>query len=296
MNARHLPVATLLSVLAALGATACGRSVDVGWYEPPPADIGTAQRVVITDAYGREDAVDTVAIQARDAILAHGYFEATDRQHRTRLEVGRRGDVWLDTGDALEARTLYVRVDVLEWSAFTTETETLSEDGLEVYVDVLNTAHVLLSVTAADARGLVIDELEVEATAEEGGDLTDDQIAWLLEEASEDALREGLRDLLPAHRVDRVPLDDSDEALHETLDARMAPAAKVELLDRFLAAHPDHTGARYNRAAHKGAMGDFDGALADYDAALDRDRGNTMYAESRAKCADRAAAARALGR
>jgi hypothetical protein len=283
-----------LVALSAFAASGCGRSVDVAWWQAPAADIGTAQRVVITDAYGREDAVDTTATQARDYILAHGYFSATDRQHRTRLEVGRRGDVWLDTHEAMEADAIYLRIDVLEYSAFTAETVT--DDGQSVTVSENTTAHALLSITAADAHGLIIEELEVEGIAEQAGALTDDDVAALLDTATQSALREGLTDLLPVRRTDRVPLDDRDQALHTILDAHAAPDTKVERLTAFLHEHPEHAGALYNRGAHKEARGDFEGALVDYDAAMDRDASQQMYVESHAACRERMDASRRLGR
>lgn len=290
MTSFRFPGFVLFMLALATGAAGCGRSVDVAWWQPPAAHIGAAQRVVITDAYGRDDAVDVVAMQARDHILAHGYFQATDRQHRTRLEVTRRGDVWLDTNEALEANTVYVRVDVLEWSAFSADS--YDEAGELVAVD--NSAHVLLSVTAADDRGLLVDELEVEGTSEQEGALDDDQIAALIESASAHALAEGLTDILPARMSARIPLDDSDEALHAILDADVSLPAKVARLDAFLAQHPRHAAALYDRAAHKDAAGEHQAALADYDAALALDGSRDFYAESRAACVARQDAARAL--
>jgi tetratricopeptide (TPR) repeat protein len=246
--------------------------------------------VAITDAYGRE--VDVVALQARDAILAHGYFVATDRQHRTRLEVARNGEVWLDTNEALAADTLYVRVDVLGWNAMTSET--VDEEG-EI-VDSVTVAQVTLSLTAASAHGLLVDELEVTHNAELAGNANDDDVSALLEAASRGALTEALQEILPVRRTDKLPLDDRDDALEPILDAKLEPQQMVARLDAFIEAHPSHAGAIYNRAAHKDAMGDYVGALNDYDAALALDDSKDMYADSRSGCLERRAAAHALGR
>lgn len=275
-------------------ASGCGRSVAVSWWEPPAAAIGAAQQVVVTDAYGRTDAVDVVARQARDHIRAHGYFEATDRQHRVRLEVDRHGDVWLDNGEGLAVDTVYVRVDVLEWSAFTADTAT--DTGDTVIVESTTTAHVLLTVTAADRDGLLMDALPVETTAEQAGALSDDDVIALLEGAARDALAQGLADVLPQARSARVPLDDRDQALHPILDAELDPTAKIARLDEILSDEPNHAGAHYNRAVLNEARGAYDAALVDYDAALSLDSTSEMYAESRAACLDRLDAARRLGR
>jgi hypothetical protein len=300
-HSTHTLAHTLVLAPAILLAAGCGESVQVQWWEPT-ADVGGADTIVITDAYGRDDATAAVADITQAQVQEHGYFTAIDRKHRVRLEVSRQGEPWLDTGEAMQVNTVYLRVDVLEWSATSVDQFDVDPETGEETETSTTYAHVLLSVSAADDRGLLLDEHEVATDAEQAGFLDDEQVAALLDGAAAQAIGEALAVLLPTRMQESVALDVRDGALEEIVDDidTTADLPRAERsLTAFLAQHADHAGALYDRAVVRDAMGEYAGALDDYDAAIAREGGSsegTMYREARAGCLDRRAAARALGR
>lgn len=269
MFARLLSVSAL--TVAALAASGCGRSVAIGTWVPPEADIGGARRLVVTDAYGRGSSVAAITDFALDEADAAAWFDVVDLSI-DRLESDGRS-AWLgNRGKDLDGGTLYVRLDVLEDSAVANEHVAVDDATGEevVVVEESLVAHTLVAMTVADRRGVIVLEREVEGVHEQAGPISDADIAAAMEAAGRAAVHGALVLITPTSVTVQVPLDDRDQpAFDAAVDGlegdRDDRRAAIAVLQK-----QDSAAALYNAGVLAEDNGDVEAAVDLYDDACDR--------------------------
>lgn len=289
---RPIALVALTAFIAATAATGCGRSITIDHWTPPEADIGGARALAITDAYGRDASVAAVVDIALQTAQQSSWF--VDVTHSARLETDGR-DVWLRDGSDLRAQMLYVRLDVLEDNAVVVT----QQDANGALVETLS-AHTLLSVTVADANGLIVDERELEGVHERGGPVNPWDIDEALTASATAAVHSALAMITPRPVHSDVKLDDRDERVNAVLDRHFATDRDdPERLTRDeVAAHLaklDGAPALWNRAALLESIDERDTALTLYAQAIAHEGAADWYAEEHAQALARDDAADALG-
>lgn len=251
------------------GGAGCGQSVMVDHWEAPTHDVHGLRRVAVTDAYGRDGSVLTVGAFAVDALLEQPWYtEVVDLLDVDRLETYGH-EASLARGH-LAGDTLYIRFDVYEDSATVSTRETIAQndDGSEdVFIEETVTAHTLIALTAADAFGVVVDEVELEGIHELVGPATDAAIRAAMDEAAWAAVTAAVAEITPRLQRVSIPLDERDEDILSLL----IPAISGDRSDRLQVAaalaDDDSAPAIYNRAVMLEAAGDLEDAVDLYAAA-----------------------------
>ena len=256
-------------VPALLAVAGCGASVEVDHWSAAAIDIDGARDVVVTDAFGRGDSVDAIAAVAVERLRYEPWFSSVaDLSRHDRLETD-GVDAWLRHGE-MERGTLYLRFDVLEDLAVIGSAERVVEnaDGsVDIFVDEVVSAHTLLSVTLADDRGVILDELEYEGVVEVAGPVDEAVIGAAMQSAATAAVAAAIGEIAPRHQLVSVPLDERDEdvmsLVRPAIDASSAKQQAVA--DRL--ANVAGPSALFSRAALTEAAGDLVGAVELYRAA-----------------------------
>lgn len=256
---RHTAVIALLVV----AASGCGASVSVEHWVAPPAPIDGARHIVVTDAFGRDGSVATIGARTVDALRHEPwYVDVTDLTRRDRLESDGR-DAWLRQG-TMAADAIYVRLDVLEDLAVATSEEHVVDNGdgtVTVVVEERVVAHTLISLTAADHLGVIVDELEIEGVHEVVGPVDDAVIDDAMNQAAAVAVAAAIAEVTPRRSLVNVPIDERNDAVM----AIVRPALDGSFMARLHAADAladlDDTAAIYNRAALLESVGALEQAL-----------------------------------
>lgn len=270
-----------IAVLA-LAASGCGKSVAIGHWIAPEADMGGARRVAITDAYGRGSSVAAITDAALGEARQSAWFEDVVDLGHDRLEIDRDGSAWLHDqdrdGEDLRGDTLYVRLDVLEDSAIVDVQERVEQDadGNEfVVVDESLIAHTLLAVTVADRRGAILLEREVEGISEQAGPLGPFAVEEAQDLAGRAAVAGAFALFTPVQATTQVRLDERDEEANAILARGFDDDSVIDQLARL-----ESTPALYDRAVLTEQDGDIEAAIGLYEAATARSDAEGYYQDT----------------
>lgn len=262
-------------VAAACVVSACATSapsLSVVVLEPAMLDPRGADRLVIVDGEGAVEAKTTVAQHLVEALRGR-FFKAEDRGPAgvSLTVVGATATV---AGVDVEAGTLWLRADVLGWSA---APAAVTVDGREV--PGLR-GRVALSCTVADANGAVLIAAQNIVGVADHALVVDDEAARraVIVAAADIAARELAALISPTSTTHVLTFDDSDAAQAPIIADTKAPLADTEQrLRRYLADHKSNASAHFNLAVVLDAQGRYEEALLEQDRALDIDVRDTFF-------------------
>ncbi len=292
---------TAVLILGALAVSAgCSTTLNVKSWEPGEVAVGGADRMIVADAEGRRSARETVAILLAKNAQSMGYFQVDDLSaDGVKIDVHGREATIEHYEQEMKGNELFVRADVLEWSADRdveeyTETQGTGKNRRQVTKTrpVLK-GRVLLQVTVSDAKGrALLAEKEFEGMKSFSGDV-DREVA--IEGAAEEAVKEFLASITPRQVTNEVRVDDSDDKQASIIKTAEngAVAQAAEDMGAFVKENPNSASGHYNLAVFLDAQGRYDEALPMYDKAMSLG-GPGWYSDARAACAKRLGAAEAL--
>ncbi len=271
----------LLLVVTAAGCASPG--VNIVTLRPTAAlEPRGADRLVLVDGEGRRAGKEDVADLFRE--LARGGFYSVDDRGDDGVKltlVGDKGNIE-GSSKAPKSNELYVRVDVLNWEAAPAIFKDKAEDGV-TDVDVPGVhGRADLQISVVTAAGEV---LMRERPYNGGADLVDDcapgtpvmtatcanvLIKKSIDAAGRAALTAFLIDITPVRVTDYVKYDDGDPGQKKLLEkANDQPLSSTEkALRRYIKKNPNNAIALYNLAVTEDAQGQFEDAIAHYDAAM----------------------------
>lgn len=289
----------LALVLPAIVAvvTGCGASVQVDHWTGASVDLGGARTVVVTDAFGRDDSVDAINDIALATLDNEPWFVAVhDSGRYDRLETD-GVDAWLRHGE-MDRGTVYVRFDVLEDLAVVSSTERVVDNGdgtTGVLIEDLLSAHALISVTVADDRGVILDEVQYEGVHEVGGFIDEHVIATAMHEAASAAVSAAVAEIAPFRQTVSIPIDERDEAVMASIRTAIGGSPFDHGLAADRLADVAGPSALYNRAVLTEGSGDIVAAVDLYRAAASAPGAFVEAARVRDEAEWRLSDARALG-
>jgi hypothetical protein len=280
---------------ASAWASACGPSLTIVSWEPGAIAGHGARTIVLVDGEG---AASPRAMAAKLLVRESrgGWFRVEQFGGDVKLTLLQgRAELTGATLEAIPEAALWGRVDVLEWETEDVLVEETDEDGNAVQVPAQR-SEVSLQITVADRSGRVllreqqyVGDVVVEAdTVYLGDPLTD---------AARAAAQEFLGEAAPKQVSQVMRLDDSDGGLVlaiENVTTRKWTLRTAERkMRRYLKRNENNAIATYNLAVLVDAQGRHAEALPIYDAAM-KIHTRDFYIESRAGCARRATAKRAV--
>ena len=296
----HLTRCSFLALLALASLSACATTsrMAIRSMEPGRVQLGAARHLMIVDSQGRRSAREFVNMEVVRQSRSRGYFTVEDRsEDGVSVRVSGRSVVVEGSESLLSSDQVGLRVDVLEWDSQrdSTEVQRVGPDGY-AYTETIpiQRGDVLLAVTLFDTDGrALLAETEYEGTFATQDMYTSRDV--VIERAASGAIEGLLNDITPSEVVTYVTLDEDDpgqEAILKTAQMGNVAQAAADLRG-YLERNPYNAAAAYNLAVFLEAMGNFAEALQTYDLALSL--GNkSFYANARAECARRIAAATVL--
>lgn len=294
----------LMLTFAMVVGSGCSTMLNVTSWQPGDVIVGSADHIVVTDAQGRRSARETVAILIGKQVSSAGYFTVEDLSSSgLQINVSGREATLENFEGTLKGNELFVRADVLEWTAntdleeyqdrVTTGSGTNKKTRNVTKTRRVMTGRVLLQITVADGKGrAVLAEREYEGTVNVDPDSGRDAA---IEQAAERAVSMFLRDITPVQVTSKVRIDSGDkgqEAIIKTAEQGGVAIAAEDMLN-YIRSNPNNAAAHYNLAVFYDAMGKYPEALDMYDQAT-RLGGEEWYADARAACAKRLTASQAL--
>ena len=164
-----------------------------------------------------------------------------------------------------------------------------------IVVDEQLLAHTLISLTVADLRGVIIDQLEIEGIHEQAGPISGYDVDAALETAARAAVAAAFAEVTPVQVRTNVTLDDRDASINATIDAALSGSVSARRAAIAALATVDSTPALYNRAVLTEADSEVEAAVALYEQAADRPDAASYYADTLAGAYLRLDDARRLG-
>lgn len=279
-------------VLIALSSSAC-LHMNIRTIRPAPHDLGPVDQVVLVQGQGREDALQVAGMELLNQVSSRGFFGVRDARHENlRMLTGRNSTTLKPAPNVEEAsRNVYVRLDIVEWSASpTVATRTFENEDGEVVTQVSpvlrGRAVIRATILAADGQTLLM------AQTFTGGADTDVTVPPppAAEIAGRNAVAALVNLITPIIVTESVRIDKSDKqqmGFIETANQGLIEQAATDL-DNFVRHHPNNAVAHYNLAVMLDAIGEYEQALEHYDRAMELG-GRRWYGEGRAQCARRLA-------
>lgn len=295
MNSSRLARCALSPLLVVLWLGGCSPTLQIVSYQPGRIEPRGARALVLLEGEGLKEA-RVLAAQLVDGEASGTWWRVENRSDEgpRLVKANARAEIVGETR-GLRRDELWARVDVVEWDLDNITVEEENEDGEVVPVPAVK-AEVMLQAILADASGkILLDEQQYRGTvvvAEGAGGPSDPLL-----EAARVAVSSLLDDISPQRRTDFIRLDDSDsgqKAVIQRIVKAQIPLRDGERgLRRYLKKNPGNGVALYNLAVVLDAQGKHDEALTHYDESMQiapRD----YYRETRAGCARRAAARKAV--
>jgi len=288
---------SVLLVLFAFAGSGCA-SLRVQVLQPAYVNLGRTEQLSVVQATGRrskrELIIDELERQARDA----GFFAVEDRTDEG-IEIkliGGSAETSGGTRDQLDIEA-YLRIDLLEWQADTTRrTQSYRDDNDRERVRTIDmlVGRVVFAVTTVNWQGrALMAENDYEQVHEvQLGEMSEDRVVF---EAARRGVRLLLRQITPTWHFESIRWDSSDKTqkeIYKVAKQGNRPYAE-ELMREYLSADPGNSVAQYNLAVILDAQGRYPGALQLYDQAM-KGGAKGFYANSRAACARRLAASKAM--
>lgn len=285
-----------LLMCATLAMTsACAPSLTIVSWEPGAIAPHGARTIVLVDGEGATGARD-VAKKLMKTASRGGWFRVEEYPSEVKLTlIDDKGEIAGAPIGAIPDNALWGRVDVIEWDTEDITVEDEDADGNVVQIPAQK-SDVTLQVTVVDREGKVLlreQQYAREVIVEEGAVSLGDPLL----EAATDAAQAFLADAAPKQVSQVVRLDDSDgglaPAIENVTNRKWTLRQAEKKVRRYLRLHANNAIATYNLAVLVDAQGRHDEALAIYDEAM-KLHTRDYYIESRAGCARRATAKRAV--
>jgi hypothetical protein len=284
----------LLAVALGIFGGGCAPKLRVSSLEPARLNLGATETIAIVQSEGRRSAREQVIAELIRQSRSGGQFSIVDRTEEgiTVKAAGRSAEV-IGAAIPAGAREMFMRVDVLEWSA-RRDTKVVVEKDKEGNRSERKVEHirgnVLLAVTVVNLVGrALLAETEYEASAK--GATESEAIAA----AAKNAIASLLNDITPRRVSRTVKLDESDKGQKAIIAvAKKGNLARAIVDTRaYLERHSNRPQAHYNLAVYLDAAGEYEAAMGHYDHAIGSST-KKYYIQARASCAKRLADQQAL--
>ncbi|MCK5235398.1 MAG: tetratricopeptide repeat protein [Deltaproteobacteria bacterium] len=297
---RALKVLTLTIMATALlfFVSGCTPSVTLKMPVPAKYNYGSAKQLVVVEMTGKRSYRETVLDQFNEQARSSSWWQFEDRIDNG-IKIRLKGSSATANPESPQEGEIFVKVDMYGLDAVKGSEQIKKKDTKGNYYYETRRflqGQVSFGVTVMDVNGrALLAEREYEATSKVytnyGYDKDDAK-----EKAAENAVKKVLFDITPRFVNSYVTLDDEAEDLKPTIDLikNGAYAVAADDLKRMMADQPMRSDIVYNLAVVTEAMGEFDQALDYYSKAMSLGS-KPFYATSRANCAKRIEAQKALG-
>lgn len=279
----------LLAVGALAALCACAPGIRVQRLKPSRYNLGSTQKVAVLEVQGPPIAVSQVTSSLQKEIVNGNYYQLINAANRgyTIVVASAGGRVDVSNVSQQVPADVYVVAQVTRYEVFEeASTEKRTENGRThevVKVTPKGYAEVNFQVVKSDGRVLVMREY--------GGDYFGSSFVRgtgrpynpndLLQRAVREAVEEFVSDVTPRQVVEKIELDDDDEALKpgiraaEAGDLAGAERAWTEVIRR----EPNNSGAIFNLGVLLETRGEFDAAADAYRKALNISH-KSLYSEA----------------